>query len=475
MNERDFAVEVVSRLRKAGYQALWAGGCVRDELLGLVPKDYDVATDARPEDVRRLFPRTVAVGMSFGVVEVLGPRVTKKGTVPLKIEGQSPFSGGPALLKVQVATFRSDVSYSDGRHPDAVVFSSAREDALRRDFTINGMFFDPVDNRLIDYVGGQEDLRARLLRAIGDPATRFTEDKLRMLRAVRIATRFELTIEPATAVAIKRMAPQISAGVSAERIAEELRQLLVFPQRHRGVNLLQELSLAAAILPEIAAMKGLPQGLPGASGGDLWDHVMRVLELLGPAPSFPLAFAALLHDIGKPRTLARTPDRYTFYDHEHVGADIAQDICDRLKLSGVEREGVTWLVKKHQFLCAARQMRRSKLKITLAHPGIRELLALHRADALASGRSTDHVEYCERLLEEWSEADLNPPPLLTGHDLTGLGLVPGPLFKRLLDAVREGQLEGAVKTAAEARALVERLLKAEASESHSAQEPPPPE
>jgi poly(A) polymerase len=451
MTERDFAVEVVRRLREAGYQALWAGGCVRDELLGLVPKDYDVATDARPEEVRRLFPRTVAVGMSFGVVEVLGPRVKARDQTVDAL----------ASLVVQVATFRSDVSYSDGRHPDAVVFSSAREDALRRDFTINGMFFDPLDNRLIDYVDGQEDLRSRHLRAIGDPATRFAEDKLRMLRGVRIATRFDLTIEPATAAAIKRMAAQISAGVSAERIAEELRQLLVYPQRHRGVNLLYDLGLAAAVLPEIVLMKGLPQGPPGAPTGDLWDHVMRVLELLGTASSFPPAFAALLHDIGKPRTLARTPDRYTFYDHEHVGADIARDICQRLKLSSAERERVIWLVKKHQFLCDAQQMRKGKLKETLAHPGIGELLALHRADALASGRSTQHVEYCERLLREWSEADLNPPPLLTGHDLTSLGLTPGPLFKRLLDAVREAQLESTVKTAAEARELVDRLLKAE--------------
>ncbi|HLJ93404.1 MAG TPA: HD domain-containing protein [Gemmataceae bacterium] len=465
MNERDFAIEVVRRLREAGYQALWAGGCVRDELLGLVPKDYDVASDARPEVVRQLFPRTVAVGMSFGVVEVLGPRV-----------GERAQTGGSASpLRVQVATFRSDVSYSDGRHPDAVVFSSAREDALRRDFTINGMFFDPIENRLIDYVGGQEDLRNRLLRAIGDPATRFTEDKLRMLRAVRISTRFDLTIEPATASAIRRMASQISTGVSGERIAEELRQLLVYPQRHRGVNLLFDLGLAVAILPEVVSMKGLPQGLPGAPTGDLWDHVLRVLELLGPRPSFSLAFAALLHDVGKPRTMARTPDRYTFYDHEHVGADLARDICDRLKLSGAERERVVWLVKKHQFLCAARQMRTYKLKMTLAHPGIRDLLALHRADAAASGRSTDHVEYCERLLEEWSEADLNPPPLLGGHDLTRRGLVPGPLFKRLLDAVREAQLEGTVKTVAEAQHLVDRLLETGSHQNPTEQQPPPSE
>jgi poly(A) polymerase len=448
MTERDFAIEVVRGLKEAGYEALWAGGCVRDELLGLIPKDYDVATDARPEAVRRLFPRTVAFGMSFGVIDVLGPRA----------RSHDPAGGSAGPLRVQVATFRSDVSYSDGRHPDAVVFSSAREDAVRRDFTINGMFFDPIASRLIDYVGGQEDLRARLLRAIGDPAMRFAEDKLRMLRAIRIATRFDLAIEPATASAIQGMAAQISVGVSAERIAEELRQLLVYPQRARGVNLLYDLGLAAAILPEVVAMKGLPQGPPAAPTGDLWSHILRVLELLGPMPSFALGFAALLHDVGKPRTLARTPDRYTFYDHEHVGADIAWDICERLKLSGAERERVTWLVRKHQFLCDARQMRRSKLKMTLAHPGIRELLALHRADAVASGRSSDHVDYCEQLLQEWSDAELNPRPLLTGHDLMDLGLVPGPLFKRLLDAVREAQLEGTVKTSAEARALVHQLL-----------------
>jgi poly(A) polymerase len=446
MTERDFAVDVVRRLREAGYEALWAGGCVRDELLGLTPKDYDVATSARPEEVRRLFRRTIAVGMSFGVVEVLGPRT-----------GAEPFH-------VQVATFRSDVAYSDGRHPDAVVFSSAREDALRRDFTINGMFFDPLGGRLLDFVGGQEDLRARVLRAIGDPVTRFTEDKLRMLRAVRIATRFCLTIESATASAIRKMAGQITtpppepAGISAERIAEELRRLLVDPRRAHGTRLIMELGLAAPILPELLPMKGLPQGAPGMPTGDLWDHVLRVLDLLGPEPSFPLAFAALLHDVGKPRTVGRTPDRYTFYNHEHVGRRLAGEICLRLKLSNAERERVEWLVEKHQFLCNARELRTSKLKTILAEPGIRELLALHRADALASGRSTEQVDYCEYLLREWTDTDLNPPALLTGHDLTRHGLQPGPQFKRLLDAVREAQLEGTVKTPKDALNLVDRLL-----------------
>jgi poly(A) polymerase len=439
MTEREFAVDVVRRLREAGYQALWAGGCVRDALLGLTPQDYDVATDALPEQVSRVFRRTTEVGASFGVVEVLGPRMDQ------------------GFLHVQVATFRSDCSYSDGRHPDAVVFSSPREDALRRDFTINGMFFDPLEDKLIDYVGGQEDLQVRLLRAIGDPATRFREDKLRMLRAVRIATRFGLSIEPATDAAIREMAPQITI-VSAERIAEELRKLLTDPRRAEGMRLLDEVGLAAMILPELMPMKGLPQGPPDAPTGDLWEHVLRVLDALGRTASWPLAFAALLHDIGKPRTVGRTPDRYTFYYHEHVGRRMVfEEICPRLKLSNVERDRIAWLVEKHQFLCDARRMRTSKLKMILAHPGVRELLALHRADAVASGRSTDYVEYCEDLLRQWTLSDLNPPPLLTGHDLEGLGLNPGPQFKRILDAVREAQLEGTVREPAEAVELVKRL------------------
>jgi poly(A) polymerase len=454
-SERDFAIEVIRRLRGAGHEALWAGGCVRDELLGLIPKDYDVATSALPEQVQKLFRRTIAVGMSFGVVEVLGPRSTE------------------GVLKVQVATFRSDVSYSDGRRPDAVVFSSDREDALRRDFTINGMFFDPLENRLIDYVGGQDDLRARILRAIGDARQRFEEDKLRMLRAVRIATRFELEIESATAEAIRVMAPRIGV-VSTERIAEELRKLLIDPHRAHGMRLFMDLGLAEPILPELLPMRGLPQGLPrsdtpalpppgmpgpAATNGsiDLWEHVLRVLDNLGPTPSFPLAMAALLHDVGKPRTVGRTPDRYTFYSHEHVGGRMAGEICERLKLSNDEQKRIEWLVVKHQILCDARQMRPSKLKTLLIHPGIRELLDLHRADAAAAGRSTDHVEYCVQLLRQWTSDDLDPPPLITGDDLIQAGYKPGPIFKKLLDAVREAQLDGTIGTPNEAWDMVKRL------------------
>jgi len=452
MTEREFAISVVRNLQDAGHQALWAGGCVRDELLGLVPKDYDVATDAVPDEVQKLFRRTIAIGASFGVVEVLGPRV----------QGD--------YLKVQVATFRTDGGYSDGRRPDQVVFASAREDALRRDFTVNGMFFDPVTSELHDFVGGQDDLHARILRAIGEPAVRFQEDKLRLLRAVRIATRFELTIEPHTHAAIQAMASQLPV-VSAERIAEELRQLLVHPRRVRGLNLLMDLGLAEPILPEIVPMKGLPQGLPDKPTGDLWDHVMRVMDFIGQAPSFPLAMATLLHDVGKPRTVGRISsplpegegpgvrERYTFYHHEHVGARMADDIALRLKLSNAERERIVWLVEKHQYLADAERMRPSKLKVILSDPGIHELLTLHRADALATGKGVEHVEYCEGLLREWTADDLNPPPLVTGHDLRGLDIKAGPRYKQILDAVREAQLDGTIQTREQAIELLTRLAK----------------
>jgi poly(A) polymerase len=401
MTEREFALDVIRLLRDAGFEALWAGGCVRDELLGLVPRDYDVASSARPEEVRRLFRRTVAVGMSFGVVEVLGPQPHK----------------------VQVATFRSDGAYTDGRRPDTVVYSSAEADAQRRDFTINGMFFDPVEERLIDYVGGQADLRAKVLRAIGDPAARFAEDKLRTLRGVRIATRFDLSVEPATAAAIRAAASQITV-VSAERIADELRNLIVHPRRAAGMRLMLDLSLVAPVLPELPT-------------GDHWDHTLAVLDHLGPCPSFPLAFAALLHELGR-----RT----------------AGQISLRLKLSNQERERIEWLVDKHKYLADARTMRMAKLKPILAHPDIEELLALHQADAAAWGKSADHVDYCRELLRTLPLEILNPQALLTGDDLLNRGLKAGPLFKRLLDAVRDAQLDGTISTQAEAWALVERLL-----------------
>lgn len=445
MSEREFALEVVRRLQAAGYQALWAGGCVRDELLGRTPDDYDVATDARPEDVRRLFPRTIAVGASFGVVEVLGPRQ----------------QGKP--LKVQVTTFRSEEGYSDGRHPDRVVFSSAREDALRRDFTINGMFYDPIKGELLDYVNGQRDLQQRLLRAIGDPAQRFAEDKLRLLRAARFAARFELTIEPATAAAIRQMAAQITV-VSAERIAEELRRLLVDAHRARGVDLLYQLELLPHILPGLERLPGFPHQPAAPQAGDLWQHTLRVLDLLGDMPSFPLAFAALLHDAGKPQVAAPADaPGCRFPGHEQAGARLAQELCQRLKLSNEERQRTVWLVAQHHALDRAAQLRLSQLKPLLAHPWCADLRRLAKADAQASGRSTASVDFCTQLLARWGPEELNPPPLLTGHDLQELGLTPGPHYKELLEQVRAAQLEGTLRTPAEARAWVQQQLQQKAA------------
>jgi poly(A) polymerase len=278
------------------------------------------------------------------------------------------------------------------------------------------------------------------------------------------------------------MAPQIGV-VSAERIAEELRKLLVDPHRSHGMRLFMDLGLAQPILPELLPMRGLPQGLPrpdapalpppglpgpAATDGtiDLWEHVLRVLDNLGPAPSFPLAMAALLHDVGKPRTVGRKPDRYTFYSHEHVGRRMASEICKRLKLSNDEQKRIEWLVEKHQILCDARQMRPSKLKTLLVQSGIRELLELHRADAVAAGRATDHVEYCEQRLSEWTKDELDPPPLISGDDLIQAGYRPGPIFKRLLDAVREAQLDGTIRTPNEAWDMVEHMRAEEGGSAH---------
>jgi poly(A) polymerase len=459
-NDRAFALEVVRTLRQAGHEALWAGGCVRDEYLGLVPKDYDVATSARPLQVRRLFPHTVAVGAEFGVIEVIGPRIDH------------------GHLVVQVATFRTDGEYTGGRWPTSVTFSSAREDALRRDFTINGLFFDPIEEQLIDHVGGVEDLNRRLLRAIGDPRARISEDKLRMLRGVRLAARFTLAIEPDTFAAILENASQIQV-CSAERIADELRKMLVESHRAVAMRLFMDTGLAGVVMPELPPMRGLPQGAPREDGPslpppgrpgpsvvvgggqvvDLWEHVLRVLDHLPEKVSFPLAFSALLHDVGKPRTVGRTPDRYTFHGHEHVGRRMTTDIALRLRLSNEERLRAEWLVEKHQVLADVEQTRPSKLKPLLVHPGVEELFLLHRADARASGRSEEHVDRAEQLRAEWSaRGELDPPLPISGDDLRELGLTPGPLFKTLLEKVREAQLEGTLVTRDEALALVRRLV-----------------
>ncbi len=433
---RAFATEVVARLRAAGFSSLWAGGCVRDLLLGHEPADFDVATEATPEQVMGLFRRTVPVGISFGVVRVLGP------------EGAG---------EVEVATFRSDGEYRDGRRPESVRYGDARLDAERRDFTINGMFLDPMTGEILDYVGGRADLEARILRAIGEPEERFTEDKLRLLRSVRFAARFGLTIEPRTLAALRAMAGQVRV-VAAERIAQELRRMLVHPTRAKAMDLAMDSGLVAAILPPLARTVGLFQGKPVQPDGDLWDHIKLVLDLLPPNPSFPLAFAALLHDVGKPETKGLNHGRTTFHNHEQVGRAIADRLSRQLKLANAERERVSWLVEYHQYLGEAMKLREAKLKRILAEPGIDELLGLHRADALASTGDAGHVDYCEHYLHEQPAGPINPPPLLNGHDLARHGLRPGPQTRVHLELVREAQLDRLVHSKKEALDWLDRQL-----------------
>lgn len=435
-----FAREVARRLRDVGFQALWAGGCVRDLLLGKVPDDYDVATDARPHQVQTLFGRgrTVAVGASFGVVLVLGP---------------------PNAGDVEVATFRTEGPYSDGRRPDHVIYSTPEADAGRRDFTINGMFCDPFTGEVLDFVGGCRDLSDRVLRAIGDPEARFAEDKLRLLRAVRFTATLGFQIERETERALVAMADQI-CSVSAERIAAELRRMLVHENRAAALQLAYDVGLVAVILPELVAMVGLRQGKPVQPDGDLWQHTLLVLEKL-ETPSFELALAALLHDVGKPQTCREEGGVLTFHNHEHVGWRIAAGICRRLRLSNKERERVGWLVEHHMYLASARSMRWAKLKRMLAHPDIGELIELHRADALATDGDLSQVEYCRQVLAELPKEELNPPRLLTGHDLIRRGVPQGPVYHELLDKVRDAQLEGRVRSKKQALALVDELLVAD--------------
>jgi poly(A) polymerase len=417
---QDFALEVVLRLRRAGFQAYWAGGCVRDLLVGLIPADYDVATDATPEQVMMTLPfRALTVGITFGVVRVRHPRL----------------SG----VEVEVATFRSDMAYVDGRRPTSVVFSTPELDASRRDFTINGMFMDPTTREVVDHVGGLADLQHQVLRAIGDPEARFREDKLRLLRAVRFAARFGLAIEPNTRSALRTMAGQV-AVVSPERIAQELRRMLLHSTRALAMAMAMDAGLIAAILPPLTDAKGLFQGKPIQPEGDLWDHVILVLRLL-EKPSFNLAFAALLHDVGKPYTRSNSQGRASFHNHDQVGSRIADGLCRSLRLSNAERERITWLVAYHQYLGEAKRLREAKLKRVLAEPGIEELLALHRADALASTGEAENVDYCWYYLKNQPAGPINPPPLLTGHDLVRHGLTPGADFAEILERIREGQLE----------------------------------
>ena len=412
---------VVERLRAQGHVALFAGGSVRDLLLGVEPLDFDVATDASADEVQRLFERTVPVGAQFGVVLVV-------------IDGQP----------IEVATFRSDAPYLDGRHPTAVRPATPREDAQRRDFTINGMFLDPDGGEVIDYVGGRADLEAKIIRAIGDAEERFAEDHLRMLRAVRLAARLGYTIEPETFVAIRHHAAQIQ-GISHERVGDEVMRILTEGAARRGFELLDQTGLLEQILPEISAMKGVEQSPDFHPEGDVFRHTMLLLEQLAQ-PTESLALGALLHDVAKPLCARRTGDRITFYGHAEQGEAMAIEICQRLRRSREVWERTAYLVRNHLRLVNAPQMRRSTLRRFLAEDGIDELLALARMDAMASHQDLTYYEFCRARRAELETEGLKPEPLVRGRDLLALGYPQGPLYGEIILDAETRQLEGELQT-----------------------------
>lgn len=425
------ARSLVQRLRDAGFVAFYAGGCVRDALLGKEPKDYDIATDARPGQVQRLFARTFAVGAHFGVVVV-------------HQDGHD----------FEVATFRSDGAYVDGRRPTEVTYSSPETDAERRDFTINGLFFDPLKEQVIDYVGGRADLEARVLRAIGDPIARFREDKLRLLRAVRFAAVLGFEVDAATWRAVCAHAQDIH-DVSAERIREELVRIFVSPSRVRGFDLLVESGLMQEVLPEIMALRGCEQPPQFHPEGDVFVHTRAMLGLLPEQVSLPLVFGVLFHDIGKPGTYAvDETGRIRFNGHDKLGAEMAEQIMTRLRFSREQIDSVVAIVANHMHFMHVQEMRVGKLKRFLARPHIEDELQLHRVDCASSNGDLSNYDFLRAKQEEFASAPLIPPPLITGHDLKDLGLRPGPKFKDILEAVTMRQLEGTLATREEALAWV---------------------
>jgi poly(A) polymerase len=431
---REFATSIVQALRQRAFQAYLVGGCVRDLLLGREPKDYDVATNATPEQVMSVFPETYAVGAQFGVVLIPAPEQDAKS-------GSS--SCAPSKTDaVEVATFRSDIGYSDGRHPDEVRFSNdPREDVARRDFTINGMLLDPVSGEVLDFVGGRKDLEAGIIRSIGEAEQRFNEDKLRMLRAVRFAARFEYTIETATFAAMHKLGEQIQV-VSRERVRDELTRMLTEGRARRAFLLLDESGLLKPVLPEIAAMKGVEQPPEFHPEGDVLVHTLLLLDNLPNPCPLTLAWGALLHDVGKPPTFRVAPDRIRFDNHVEVGVKMAEEICRRLRFSNHETEQILALVDNHMRFGQATRMKESTLKRFLRMPGFDEHLALHRADCLASHGNLSTYELIQQKRAEIPAEKMRPAPLVTGDDLIAAGHVPGPKFREILGAVEDAQLEG---------------------------------
>ena len=434
MHSRQLANSICDKLQQHGYQAYLVGGCVRDLLLQRDPADFDVTTDAHPEQVLQLFPDGITVGAQFGVV-----LVTRDGS------------------KVEVATFRQDVGYSDGRHPDQVVYAKTpQEDVSRRDFTINGLLMRHESGEILDYVGGQDDLKAQLIRAIGEPERRFREDKLRMLRAIRFAARFGYRIEPRTFKAIRQHAHEVHI-VSAERIREELSKLLTEGAARRAFELLDESGLLKELLPEISAMKGVPQPPEYHPEGDVWVHTLLLLQGLPLSSPLTLAWAALLHDVGKPPTFrpaSETGDRIRFDNHAEVGTRMAEKICRRLKLSNEETEQIQALVANHMRFKDAAQMKQSTLKRFVRLPRFPEHLELHRLDCQASHGHLDAYYLVRDFFANTPPEQVRPTRLLTGDDLNEMGYAPGPQYQQILGALEDAQLEGTLSSREDAVGFV---------------------
>jgi len=413
---------IAKSLREHGHMAYFAGGCVRDMVRSLTPKDFDIATNATPDLVQKIFPHTYAVGAHFGVVVV--------------VEDEMNF---------EVATFRSDGAYLDHRHPAEVRFSSPEEDAKRRDFTINGMFFDPEKNEVIDFVGGRDDIEAKLIRAIGKPGDSFEEDQLRMLRAVRFATVLDYQIDDQTWKALRDSADAINE-ISAERIRDELVKIFLSPNRVRGWDLLDESGLMRVVLPELDTMKGCLQPEQFHPEGDVFQHTRLMLGLLPEKVSAPLVFAVLLHDVAKPVTSTVDPTgRIRFNEHDRIGATMTESIMERLRFSRAEIDAAVEMVRQHMVFKDVPKMRVAKLKRFMARPTFQEELELHRVDCASSHKMMDNYEFLLQKREEFANEPIIPPPLVRGDDLIALGMKPGPKFGEILEAVETQQLEGAFK------------------------------
>ncbi|MGH7799239.1 MAG: CCA tRNA nucleotidyltransferase [Thermodesulfobacteriota bacterium] len=428
------ACNIVKRLRASGYKAFLVGGCVRDTVMGIPPKEYDITTSASSEEIMRLFSNTAPIGASFGVILVL----------------ENEF-------KFEVATFRQDESYSDGRHPDRVIYtSSERDDVTRRDFTINGMLYDPITEEVIDYVGGIEDIKNGIIRTIGNPYERFNEDKLRMIRAIRFGARFNYELENETLQAIKKLAYRIN-DVSAERIREEIVKIITQNNPGVGLKLLRETGLLSHILPEVDKMYGVPQPPEYHPEGDVFTHTClildKVFEITEGNPSLELSVGALLHDVGKPITFS-VEDRIRFNAHDRIGAEMAESICKRLRFSNKEIERIKSLVSEHLRFKDVFNMKESTLKRFLGMPYFEDHLTLHLADCLASHGSTEAYNFVKKKLEEFKEEEIKPKPILTGYDLIEMGYTPGPIFSEILESLEEAQLEGTVKDEEEAKKFV---------------------